>query len=81
MSPWDEICGILREHGIQPNAPERTRIRLALGHERRDTLLRTAADLRAHCLQHNDKAPLGFAFCPCETASELERMAGPAVQG
>lgn len=47
----------------------------------RPTLLRTAADLRAHCLQHNDKAPLGFAFCPCETASELERMAGPAVQG
>jgi hypothetical protein len=41
---------------------------------RAEVLLETAADLKAHCLDHNRFAHKSFMACPCWVADELIRM-------
>lgn len=48
---------------------------------RAQVLTETAADLKAHCLDHNRFAATGFADCPCRVADELLRMAKEASRG
>lgn len=48
---------------------------------RAEVLTETAAELKAHCLDHNRFAATGFMDCPCRVADELLRMAKVASRG
>lgn len=48
---------------------------------RAEVLAEEAAELKAHCLEHNRFAATGFADCPCRVADELLRRVGVAGRG
>lgn len=45
---------------------------------RAEVLTEEAAELKAHCLEHNRFAATGFMDCPCRVADELLRRAKEA---
>lgn len=70
MTAADELFAVLRLSGEDRAEAERL-----MAARDAEVLTETAADLKAHCLEHNRFAATGFMDCPCRVADELLRKA------
>lgn len=75
------IIGALREAGAMYEDDARNYLAEHDAARRAEVLREEAAELKAHCLEHNQFAPAGFMDCPCRVADELLRRVKVAGSG
>lgn len=83
MSARDVIKQYVRLAGDWWTAPKLhdERVEHVYQQVRAEVLTEEAAELKAHCLEHNRFAATGFADCPCRVADELLRRVKVAGRG